>query len=432
MRGTVRLSFALALVASSACRKAAVDAVAPADAGVAEVVPDARPPAGVAMARARCRPAPGSVALDDGRGLDDLEIGDGIARAGGHAVGFVHRSAGARLAAVALLGPSAAATPRIIDLGPTPGDVPPPRLAQRGNDLVVAAYGVPAARARRDSTRDLILRTILPGGAVASAVSIPQTRDDSLAFDLACAGSNELVVWDESTPARGVIRAAALSADQRSGSTRDVSPAESDAELPRVVPSGSGFLVLWIARRPDPVASGADAGASEATGEERAFGWLEMLAVDERGAATGPLRRLTPTSGHVSAYDVEALPGDPAGALLVVARDDGETTDGSGGALFRIRVAGDVADSPVAFATDGLGRGAPALVGGQSLYLAWIGHGEQLRLLPLDASGAPVGASSAEEEMNEGRPLVVGPDGRMLVAMPSDGAAQLRTFACTR
>jgi hypothetical protein len=34
--------------------------------------------------------------------------------------------------------------------------------------------------------------------------------------------------------------------------------------------------------------------------------------------------------------------------------------------------------------------------------------------------------------MSEGRPLLVTKGGKMLVAAPADGAAQLRTYACIR
>jgi hypothetical protein len=421
-----------AALAVLGCRKAPASAEGSGENGAmaAPVVaaPDGGAVAGFVLAPPRCRATSRAFALDDGRALDDLEIGVAEPFAGGQAVGFVHRSAGARLAAVALLGPGDADRARIVDLGPTAGDVPPPKLSPRGADLIVAAYGASAAHSRRASTRDLILRSVSPSGAASAVATIPQTRDDSLAFDFATAGAGLLVVWDESTPARGVIRGSSLGADLRVAPPRDLSPPESDAEQPRVWSGGPGYLVLWIARRPDPSAP-SDAAAAEVTGEERAFGWLELLSVDAQGAPLGPVRRLTSPTGHVSAYDVARLEGDPA-ALLVVARDDGETVDGSGGRLLRIHVSADVVDPPVALPTDVLGRGAPAIV--DPAFLAWVGRAEQLRLIPLDASGAPSGPSSAEDEMNDGRPLLITQGGKMLVAVPSDGAAQLRTFACIR
>jgi hypothetical protein len=111
--------------------------------------------------------------------------------------------------------------------------------------------------------------------------------------------------------------------------------------------------------------------------------------------------------------------------------------DASGGDLLRVRVVGDAIEPPVAFSNDGLGRGAPAFVEGDPPWLVWMDAREQLRLMPLDDTGAPTGAPSAEDEMSEGRPLLflrAAPDGarRVLVASPLDAAAQLRAFTCAR
>jgi hypothetical protein len=229
------------------------------------------------------------------------------------------------------------------------------------------------------------------------------------------------------------------------------------------VPDCNWFAVVWIARRPEAGAA-SDGSATEATGEARSYGWLEMVAVDARGEAIGPVRRLTAPGGHVSAYDVEsrALP-EGAGPVLLVVRDDGEATDGSGGSLLRVRVTGDVVEPPVAVVTDGLGRGAPGFVLGvdakapsatggappPALALAWIGKDEQARLLPLDATGAPAAAPSVEDALDDARALLftgglagarsggpqalgIGAARDVLVATPSDSAAQLRIFACSR
>jgi hypothetical protein len=159
-----------------------------------------------------------------------------------------------------------------------------------------------------------------------------------------------------------------------------------------------------------------------------------MIATDDGGVATGPVRRLTSIAGHVTAFDVRAprataVQGVPP-VLLVVVRDDGEAVDGSGGTLLRVRVGPDGAEPPVAFTTDGLGRGAPAFVEGPSTWLAWVGPSEQLRMLALDAAGTPGGAPSGEDGMDEARPVLALASGHVLVETPADGARQLRTFAC--
>ena len=343
----------LALVAAG-CHKAP-PAAAVEDAGATSPVLEASVQPKVVAAQ-RCKATDVGFPLDDGRAMDDLEIGDALLYPGGVVVDFVHRTPAGRVAALALLPPDGSSV-RVRDLGPTLGDAPPPRVAARGGDLIAAAY----ALGKRPDSREIDVYAISPSGDVKPAGVVTEQRDDSLAFDVAAG----LVVWDEASgpSRRGVIRAAELTADGHAGAGRDVSPADSDAEAPRIVPSGAGYLVFWMARRVESSALVDASGALEVTGEAPANSWLEAIAVDGHGGVTGTVRRLTATSGHVSAFDL--APQTAAGVhgeVLVVARDDGEAVDGSGGALLRVRVRDDGQDPAVAFSTDGLGRGAPAFV----------------------------------------------------------------------
>ncbi len=405
----------------------------------------------------RCRATAVAFSLDpNGAAPHEVEIGDALAHPQGYAVGFIHRAAVGWVGAVAVLHLDAAA-PRVFDLAPTLGDAPPPRLAWRSNELVAAQFALPGAGQHLpDTARELVLFLVEPALDRKPYLSIAQERDDSLAFDLAFSGGLGLVVWDEVTAGgarstgRGVIRAVSVQADQR-GPVRDISPPESDAEAPRVLSDGAGFIVTWLARRPEPIGFSESSADPEATGEARAYGWLEMAVLDAHGNATGPVRRLTSVTGHVSAYDVQVLPPSPKLTMLVVARDDGEAVDGSGGALLRVRAREDGAEPAVAFPSDDLGRGAPAFVDGPAPWLGWVGPREQLRLLPLDYAGIPTAPPSAEDAFDEARPLALfsadaakafggggaeagggGAEAKMLVATPNDPAAALRVFACRR
>jgi len=377
------------------------------------------------------------------RSQDELEIGDAVTDPSGIAVAVVHAVAGVRTAAVAWLDPDARQPVRWSELGPAPEDAPPPRLLGRAGAVFAAAYGVADPNLQPTRARSLTVYAVTALARPSIRARIPQPGDDSFAFDMASSGDGILAVWDEATtPARGVIRGAAIAADG-SAVPRALSPLESDAEAPRVVAVPGGFVALWLARRSE--ASPGDGSArngGEGIGEPRAFGWVESIPVDARGAPAGPVRRLTATNGHVSAYDVRALED---GSVLVLARDDGELTDGSGGSMLRVRVAGDSVDPPLALSMDGLGRGAPVLVDGRPLWLTWMGHDEGLRLLPLDPTGMPAGPLSAEGSMNDGRPLRVlsappgtpegggsGPPERILVASPARADGPLRTFECAR
>jgi hypothetical protein len=426
MRTTVTALALGALVAGVACRHGQDGSAGAGDATAPVAAAEAGPAELPAIAPPRCHATGGGAAVVS---PEELEVGDAVLFGGGYAVGMVHRTPAGRMAAVALVDKDVTSA-RVVDLGVTLGDATAPRLIPRGKELLVAGYALP----RKSDTRELALQVVGPGDDLKPLTSVVQQRDDSLAFDL----GTGLVAWDEettgSTP-RGVVRVAALSADH-AGPARDASSPESDAEMPRVVADGAGYFVLWMARRADP-ASAIDASAPaaiEAIGEPRAFSWLEMVTLDAAGAPTGPTRRLTPASGHVSAYDVQALAGDGRPTLLVVARDDGEAVDGSGGVLLRVRVREDGADPPLAFPGDGLGRGAPSLVEAPLPWLAWIGPHEEMRLLPLDAAGVPVASPSGEAMLDEALSLAMGPggDGRMLVAFPGDPAAAFRLVACAR
>jgi hypothetical protein len=433
----------LATLSAAACRKGGDGGAPSAGAsasGAASTSAEVAPVAPPAVVSARCRAAGAAVAVP---GAEDLELGDALAFGDGYAVALAHRTAAGRVGGVALVARDAAAA-RVIDLGPTLGDAPPPRLALRGKDLLAAVYGLP----KRADARELRLLVVTATGEVKPLAVLPQQRDDSLASDLVPG----LVAWDEVTVGaspRGVVRVAELSGDH-AGAPRDVSPPDSDAEMPRIVHAGSGHVVLWLSRHPEPRHDLDAATPPEAIGDARAYSWVEAITLDASGAPVGTVRRLTPATGHVTSYDAALLPGDRQPDVLVVARDDGESVDGSGGTLFRVRLRDDGAEPPLGLPGDGLGRGAPGFVAtaGEAeaerrrvaadaeprpSWLAWVGPHEELRLLALDAMGAPLGPPSAESAMSEARPLLAttqAGEARMLVAFPGEASAQLKTFTC--
>jgi hypothetical protein len=440
---------AVALGFAAGCHRGE-SAPAGVDAGAGAAVPPVAPQAPLVVP-SRCRPTGDRIALP---GPDDLELGDAQAIGDGWALGLVHRTAAGRVGAVAFVDKGVTSA-HVVDLGPTLGDAPPPRLAPRGSDALVAAYGLP----KKSDARELVVSVVSPGGSVRPVATLAAQRDDSFAFDL----GPGLVTWDESTTGaspRGVIRIAEIAADH-AGAPRDVSPVDSDAEMPRLVASrdpGRSFVV-WIARHAEPAKTVDAAAAEEVTGEPRVQSWLEGVVVDATGAPVGAPRKLTSVAGHVSAFDATLLASEPHATLLVVARDDGEAVDGSGGALLRVRMREDGSDPALALPGDGLGRGAPTLVDAPAPWLSWIGPHEEPRLLALDAAGAPAAPPSAEPAFDDARTLaaldavgavgavggadrvLVGfmaptgpsePGGQPLGASPSPASPGLRVFACPR
>jgi hypothetical protein len=413
------------LLALASCKRAParVDEAVPPDAAIAAAIADA-----AAVRPARCDRGAKALALEAAdSGHESPEIGDAIPAFGGYAVGLVHRGpGGAPYAAVALVDLASELPPRVVDLAPTFRDAPPPRLAVK-DDVVLA---VALERPNHQDASPIDVRSVHKDGSATIRWQGLQLPGDS-APDLASGPSATVVVWDTE---RAAIRASVFGTAAAPIDARELAPETSGAELPRVVATGSGFVALWIAHRPEDEAF--DAAANEVPGQVRTFGWLESQALDEHGRPGGAVRQLTSPQGHVSAYDVLAL-GDP-GSVLVVARDDGEAVEGSGGTLLRVRVLADRIEPAVTVPTDGLGRGAPELVDARPPWLAWIGPNERLRLVPLDEKGAPAGPPSAEEAMNSARPLTgvgagsAGPNVSFLAASPDDPAAQLREFSCAR
>jgi hypothetical protein len=381
-----------------------------------------------------------------------LEIGDAVSAAGGYAVGIVHRTAAGRSAAIEVLDP-AGSLADVLDLGVTPGDAPPARVVPWGAGMLAAAYGLRRDASRGDAEREereLGLFSVFEGVATPYRRPIAQPLDDSFAFDLAAGATTAVAVWDEATPkGKGVIRAAEVTPGVPPEAPRAVSPPESDAETPRILALRGGYLSLWLVRQAEG-AAGRDGGtpgpsprAAEAPSEDRSLGWVEAVALDAHGAVAGPVRHLTPSPApagsaasagtHISAFDAEVLAD---GSILVVARDDGEAVDGSGGVLLRVRAIQDRIEPPLAWATDGLGRGSPALVAGAALWLSWVGPDERLRLMPLDSAGLPVGPPSVEESLGDARPLLTlgesAGSARLLVASTGGSASKLRGASCER
>jgi hypothetical protein len=452
---------ALVLVgALVACRKEPATSFGPTPDASSEALagdtPASRPSA---LLAARCHATAPGISLDDGGGFEDLDLGDAVAHGDGYAVGVIHRAPTGLVPAVVFVGRNVD-DPKVVDLGPTVGDAPPPRLASCQKGLLAAAFRLPDARSVVSNgpraTRDLGLYSVDRRLPPQLLLSIPQHRDDSLASDLACSGNAGMAVWDETIAAmpglapRGVVRGATFELGAHDAEVRDLSPPESDAESPRVLSNGAGFFVFWLARRveatnPSDSAPGAlpvhaapleQASSSEAVGEARAYGWLEMVALNATGSAAGPVRRLTPVSGHGSAYDVQLIVDGAKHGIVAALRDDAELVDGAGGTLLQVRAWDDGVEAPQVVPIDGLGRGAPAFVeGSPAPWLTWVGPREGMRLLPLDPAGGVVGPPSAEDRLDDARLLLVlrpGADGRVLAAAPRDKIAQLQVFNCQR
>jgi hypothetical protein len=225
---------------------------------------------------------------------------------------------------------------------------------------------------------------------------------------------------------------------------------DSDAEAPRLVARAGGAYLAWIARRPEG-SGGGSSNDIEALGEARSFSWVELAAIDLRGAPAGASRAVVPASSHVSAFDlalrVRAGAGKPAELtddVDVFVRDDlPVSSGGASGRILRAAAHPDAVEPPSPMAADDVGRGAPdALVMSDgSTWLSWVDTAERLRVLPLDAARSPSAAASVEAALDDARALALAPAGSgpasgaggsvaVLAAYPRDPDAQLRILQC--
>jgi hypothetical protein len=440
---------------ASGCRKphaAAADAGA---AGAMVVTVDAAS----TLAPARCQPTPGAPEIVASLLGESIDFGGAVLARGEAFVGLIRSNQGRRLASVARVADGGRVL--VVDLGVALADGPAPTLVVRGDEVLAGAFvrgesadGGPFERARKLSVFRLLspAREASAGGAPELLVSVPQQSDDSPAFDVA-AGGRVILAWDEdlldgASPAspeggprkgagRGIIKVSALAADLRTAEApRVVSPDTSDADLPSLAPRTGGYWAAWIAHRPEPAADAGDAAGPpgsdlEGPAEARGYQWLELLMLDEDAKPVGGIRRLTPASGHVSAYTLV-----PHGVRLeVLARDDDEATDGAGGRILRITVEGDAVESPVPLVAEGAGRGEPVWLTdgqGEAKGHTWLWYedvGDHGRLLPLGEGGRPNGPISLEPSLDDARPLIlVGPT--LLAAAPTDDRHLLRSLTC--
>jgi hypothetical protein len=188
--------------------------------------------------------------------------------------------------------------------------------------------------------------------------------------------------------------------------------------------------VAWVARKREPP---RDAGPElEAPGEDRAYRWVEVLALDEHAKPAGAVRRLSSASGHVAGYDMVAR-----GARLDVAIVlDDEEGEGAGGGVIHVDVTADGAPRVVPLRGSGAGRGTAPWLGwssGGPGWLAYVDTSDHTRLVPLDPDPASIGSDSVEGLLDDARPVVAGPfdAARFGVLAVSPGShGELRWLSC--
>jgi hypothetical protein len=341
-------------------------------------------------------------------------------------------------------------TSRIVDVGPSLGDDPPP--SPRWSGASVAWVGF-LGRTPTDGgarLRTLSLAKLQSDGALGRVeTTLVQQADESTAYDVAFSdGGAGLAAWDEDAPmtddggawltaygARGFVKVQPLG--DPAARPRVASPETTDAESPKLLPrpaaAGGGFWLAWLAQRieeENPAKQGI-----EGPGEARSFRWVDVTTLDARGQSAGPVRRISPEKGRAVSFEL-ARSGDD---LVVLVEDETERAEGAGSKITRYIVGARV-DSRVETATildGGVGHGLADLVpvapAESARWLAFTDTAEHAHLASLGAGLVAQAPPTLEPALDGARVVAaIEPDVVYAVAGGSGGASgtEIRKLVC--
>lgn len=347
----------------------------------------------------------------------------------------------------------------VLELAKLDGEVPPARLATDGEDLIVAletprpsGFQIRVARLAR---ADLSLPLVWQDGPELS-------RGESNTFDVAAADGRTLIAWDDWPPQSKLGRVFVALLEPGTDARvvpRAVSPADADAEEPRIVPRPNGYWIAWLVnaragenptRVYDPGEAETDAptpAAPPASGR-----WVELLALDATGHPVGRVRRITGGKERVVGYD---LANSAGGDAWIGWRQDASSAGAPGGRILFAEARAEGTAKVVAVREGDVGSGEPIWLalpppsGGNVaaelasplpnsawLTLPWLTFPDQRDrtvLLPITLSpSAPAkpGTPLALGAELEGATALASIDGQLLFAQPQGRAVRLISAHC--
>jgi hypothetical protein len=388
----------------------------------------------------------------------DLEVGQGLLLSNRALLGVVRTREQKRFASILWFSRSAQGG-TFVDVGEVPAAASSPTLFARSDEEVFAASCVLPLSTGNEVQKPKGRWTVFRIGQLAEPLAVlPESIDCELPTLSAVAlpsGSpyGAVLAWDESVkpspevlhavdageePLRGAVRLAFLSPDMHAvARVEAVSPASSNAERPEVISRDGGLWVAWIARQAETTREPAL--ELERPGEDRAYRWVELVALDAQGKPAGSVRRLTPFLGHVSGFEMVGSAGSRVDVYVEV---DDERTQGVGGSIAHVIAGLDAAPRSVPTVPEGRERGTASCLSGWPALpslLLYVDSTDHVRALDLDSDGQPRGRSSLEMALDGARLLVAGPSTGtaggtdVVTSAPSSGDAQpngLRWFSC--
>ena len=365
------------------------------------------------------------------------------------------------VALLARLPRSVGQAPALMELARLEGDVPPPRLAAQGADLLVAIEQI-MGEPRSPASGYRVRLARLSAEALAGSLPPPEplqwhdgpsaSRDESNAFDLAAAGpGSALFTWDDwpHGESHGHVYVQTIASDGRSGTPSAVSSPLVDAEEPRLVARPGGYWLAWLvdaasaqgrARSYDPgepeivAAAGGAKGTENVTPNVNVNGarGIEVLALDAAGQPAGNVRRIRTDSARVVGYD---LTTNAAGNAWLVWRQDASSAGAAGGRVLMAEVQSDGPHEIVPLREDDVGSGEPtwlATAAGPQQPSPWLTFPDQrdrTLLVPVDyprPASAPLGLAADLQ----GAAALAGASGRVLFAQPRGRSLELFVAAC--
>ncbi|WP_206079435.1 hypothetical protein [Polyangium spumosum] len=345
-----------------------------------------------------------------------VELGRGTTFEGGFAVGALRDGEGGSVAMVTTIGFDGRGG-KLVRLGRSRGDFDAPTVSgYKGS--VLAAMLEPNAGGRS------IRLARVSGEKVTWGPELGEGRDESLAVDLAASGSSAVVVWDDVTRdgKQTMVMLAPFDPEtmKAKGEPRPVSPPKQDAETPRLAARPGGlwlaYAVVGTARKPKDEDTGL-------VGEAIAPRWVEVLPLDEHGAAVSLPRAVTPKDGHALAFDVE--PSEDGG-MVVTYRDDDTPSGSSGGRVMSVwvRLSG-VGEAKLLTEEPG-SAGVPDLMPG---WLSVSSLSGATRIGTMTPRGELVGELRPEPLLGNGEVLAA-TQAALLVARPAGKAMKLSVMQC--
>lgn len=396
-----------------------------------------------------------------------IEPGMGLELAGQFFATALRHEPHGSVALLARLGAGVGPEPQVIELARLADDVPPPRLAVDGADLLVAIEDtVGAARSPSASYRVRMAR--LPG----ANLSVPldwhdgplASRDESNAFDFAAAPraagappGGALFVWDDwpAGESHGRVYVQAASGDGSASLAAPVSSANVDAEEPRLAARPGGYWLAWLvdaasatgrARvydpgETEPPGAAAALGAGAAPAVDRAVParsapngarGIEVIALDATGQPVGNVRRIRTENARVVGYD---LTTNAAGHAWLVWRQDAPSAGAAGGRVLMAEVQSDGPHETLPLREEDVGSGEPSwLPGAAGSSLPWLTFPDQrdhTLLFPVDYP-RPLAEPLALAIDLQGAAALAAAGGQVLFALPKGRALELFSAACKR